>query len=74
MTNRRPTTATSDASPGSGRTGRLRPTLWLLLIISLTLNAAASTIGATAVSVIFGLVTLACATGLVVDHYRHRDG
>ncbi|GAA4949241.1 hypothetical protein [Actinoplanes utahensis] len=73
MPNRYRITDTPDTSPGPMRAGRLRPALWLLLIVGLTANAAASTIGATAVSVVFGLITLGCAAGLVVDHYRRRD-
>ncbi|MEU4419092.1 hypothetical protein AB0F81_00550 [Actinoplanes sp. NPDC024001] len=73
MTNRYRITDVPDPSTGPVRARRLRPTLWLLLLVSLTFNAAASTIGATVVSIVFGLLTLACAAGLVADHYRHRD-
>ncbi|WIM96406.1 hypothetical protein ACTOB_008598 [Actinoplanes oblitus] len=73
MTNRYHSTDAPAASSDPSRAGRLRPALWLLLIISLTVNGAASTIGATAVSVGCGLITLACAAGLVADHYRHRN-
>ncbi|BBH67927.1 hypothetical protein ACTI_46120 [Actinoplanes sp. OR16] len=51
----------------------LRPALWLLLIISLAINAVTSSIGATVVSLAFGLITLACGAGLVADHYRRRE-
>jgi hypothetical protein len=73
MTNRYRITDVPSPSTGPVRARRLRPVLWLLLIINLTFNAAASTIGATLVSVVFGVITLACAAGLVIDHYRRRD-
>ncbi|MDG4816057.1 MULTISPECIES: hypothetical protein [unclassified Micromonospora] len=54
---------------------QLRPILWLLLFVSITANAIASSVGTTAstvISVLFGVVALVCAGSLVVDHYRHR--
>lgn len=53
-------------------TGRLRPVLWLVLILSLAANATASALGATLVSIAFGVVTLGSAAALVVDHYQRR--
>ncbi|GAA4594809.1 hypothetical protein BJY16_001446 [Actinoplanes octamycinicus] len=73
MTNRYRITDASGPTSNLAGARRLRPALWLLLIISLAVNAASSTIGATVVSLIFGLITLACAAGLAVDHYRRRD-
>jgi hypothetical protein len=61
---------TDNISPAAA--GRLRPALWLVLVLSLAANAITSTIGATAISVVFGLITLACATALVLHHYRNR--
>ncbi|BCJ49401.1 hypothetical protein Asp14428_08760 [Actinoplanes sp. NBRC 14428] len=55
------------------RTGALRPLLWLVLVVSAAANAVASTSGDNIfLGAAFGLVTLACATGLVVHHYRGR--
>ncbi|MFC7531639.1 hypothetical protein [Actinoplanes sp. GCM10030250] len=54
-------------------TGRLRPLLWLVLIVSLAANATASALGATLLSVAFGVVTLGSGAALAVNHYRHRD-
>ncbi|GAA1640618.1 hypothetical protein [Actinoplanes couchii] len=52
---------------------KLRPVLWLLLILGLAANAAASTIGAhQLVGSVFGLVALASGTGLAIHHYRYR--
>ena len=61
-------------TPAEPSTGRLRPLMWLFLIIALGANAAASTLGATLVSVVFGAIALACAIGLVAHHYRRRQG
>ena len=63
-------TPTPTSTPSSA--GRLRPTLWFLLIVGLATNAVTSAIGATLFSIVAGLVTLACATALVVGHYRKR--
>lgn len=54
------------------RRGMLRPVLWLLLIISVSANAVTSSLGHMAVSIVFGVVTLAIATTLAVHHYRTR--
>ena len=56
------------------RSGSLRPILWLLLVICAAVNAVTSTAGINMViSIGFGLATLACATALIVQHYRHRS-
>jgi hypothetical protein len=53
--------------------GGVRPLLWLLLVISAAANAVASTTGVNVfVGAGFGLITLACATALIVHHYRNR--
>lgn len=63
-----PTTTTSSGG------GMLRPVLWLLLVISAAANATVSAAGANVIAgICFGLVTLACATALVVHHYRNRE-
>ncbi|MFE7874925.1 hypothetical protein ACFUYE_31835 [Micromonospora humida] len=62
-------------SSSDGR--HLRPVLWLLLFVSITANAIASSVGtttgSTVVSVLFGVTALVCAGSLVVGHYRHRE-
>ncbi|MFI7437292.1 hypothetical protein [Micromonospora haikouensis] len=62
-------------SSNGGR--QLRPILWLLLFVSITANAIASSVGATTastvISALFGVMALICAGSLVVDHYRHRE-
>ncbi|GIF10128.1 hypothetical protein [Actinoplanes teichomyceticus] len=73
MTDRFRVDGTPEPSSAPPPIGRLRPALWLLLIVSLTVNAVASAIGATLAGIAFGLVTLACAGWLVVDHYRRRN-
>jgi hypothetical protein len=51
----------------------VRPVLWCALVISMAANAVTSTSGLPVlVGVSFGLVTLACAVGLVAHHYRNR--
>jgi hypothetical protein len=53
--------------------GLARPLLWLLLVISAAGNMVTSTTGVNVfVSAAFGVVTLACATALIVQHYRQR--
>ncbi|WP_341720615.1 hypothetical protein QQG74_13470 [Micromonospora sp. FIMYZ51] len=69
--------AESAGTPGSAnRASLFRPLVWLLLIISAVTNATLSLVGANVfVGAGFGVATLACATVLVVHHYRHRgDG
>ncbi|MEV4627367.1 hypothetical protein AB0J90_13855 [Micromonospora sp. NPDC049523] len=52
---------------------KIRPVLWLLLVFSAAANVVASAAGANVfVGSGFGLVAVACATALIVDHYRHR--
>ncbi|WP_199511388.1 hypothetical protein [Nucisporomicrobium flavum] len=57
----------------SSNSSPLRPALWLLFFLSVTANAITSGIGATLVSVLFGVIALSCAVSLVVHHYRHRE-
>ena len=53
--------------------GRLRPALWLVLILSAAANMVLSTIvGNPVLSSASGVVALVCATSLVVQHYRGR--
>jgi hypothetical protein len=61
------------APPAIERRGSLRPVLWLLLVISAAGNVATSNIGLNMmIGIGFGLVTMACAAALIVDHYQHR--
>jgi hypothetical protein len=60
------------AKRGGGRGGAVRPLLWLVLVISAAANVVASTTDHVFVGAAFGLVALACATALVVHHYRNR--
>lgn len=53
---------------------RLRPVLWLVLIVSLAANAVTSSIGATVPGIVCGVVAVACAVTLGVHHYRSRRG
>ncbi|WP_433378911.1 hypothetical protein ACQPZX_12545 [Actinoplanes sp. CA-142083] len=59
-------------TPSERRGGALRPILWVLLILSAATNAVLSSVANPFVSSAFGLVALACATTLIVHHYRHR--
>ncbi|MEV0567616.1 hypothetical protein [Dactylosporangium sp. NPDC050588] len=60
-------------TPATERRGVLRPVLWLLLILGAAVNATMSGLGANPfVGAAFGVLTVACATTLVVHHYRHR--
>ena len=55
------------------RRGRLRPVLWLLLVISVAGNVVTSNIGLNImIGIGFGLATLACGAALIVDHYQRR--
>jgi hypothetical protein len=57
----------------SARRGIRRPLLWVLLIVSAAANMVASATGVhLLIGIGFGLLTLACITGLGVDHYTHR--
>jgi hypothetical protein len=63
----------SGPPPAAERRGRLRPVLWLLLVISAAANAATSNAGLNVmIGIGFGLVALACGAALIVDHYQHR--
>jgi hypothetical protein len=54
-------------------TGVLRSLLWVALVLSAAANAIVSSSGNhVLIGAAFGVVTLACAAGLVVQHYRHR--
>ncbi|HEV7963580.1 MAG TPA: hypothetical protein VGP57_13655 [Actinoplanes sp.] len=67
------TNATEPAQHAGTRNGLLRPVLWLVLVLSAAANAVTSTIGINPlVGIGFGLVTLGCATTLIVHHYQHR--
>jgi hypothetical protein len=66
--------APSAAQPASPRDGISRPVLWVLLVISLAGNMVTSSTGVNvAVSAAFGVATIACATTLIVQHYRNRS-
>jgi hypothetical protein len=61
------------APPAIERRGGLRPVLWLLLVISAAGNVTTSNIGLNMmIGIGFGLATLACGAGLIVNHYQHR--
>ena len=50
-----------------------RPLLWLVLIVALAANAVTSTMGFSMfLSAAFGLVVIASATALVMQHRRSR--
>jgi hypothetical protein len=52
---------------------RIRPVLWLLLVVSAVADAVASAAGANVfIGLGAGLVTLACAAALIVHHYQQR--
>lgn len=56
-------------------TGKLRPILWLLLVLSAAGNAGSSFGGVNVVlHAAFGIVTLLCAVALVVQHRRASRG
>lgn len=53
--------------------GAARPVLWVLLAISATGNMVVSTAGLSVIgNILFGVVTVACAAALIVQHYRGR--
>lgn len=59
--------------PVPARPGALRPVLWLVLAVSVAVNVATSAAGVNMmISAGFGLIVLACATALIVDHVRGR--
>jgi hypothetical protein len=61
------------SAPESGPTGRLRPFLWVVLILSAATNAVLSGMTNPFVCSAFGLVALICAVALIVHHYRNRQ-
>lgn len=65
---------TPDSPPAAvERHGRLRPVLWLLLVISVAGNVVTSNTGMNMmIGIGFGLATLACGAVLVIDHYQNR--
>ncbi|MBF9134261.1 hypothetical protein I0C86_35815 [Plantactinospora sp. S1510] len=68
-----PDESSPTAAPTSIRSGALRPLLWLLLVTSVAANVVASAAGSNMfIGAGFGLAALACATALIVHHYRHR--
>ncbi|AGL13694.1 hypothetical protein [Actinoplanes sp. N902-109] len=50
----------------------IRPVLWLILIVAAVANMILSSMGATIAGVVFGVIAVAAAGTLVVDHYRNR--
>lgn len=65
--------ATEPGQHAGTRNGLLRPVLWLVLVLSAAANAVTSNIGISPlVGIGFGLVTLGCATTLIVHHYQRR--
>ncbi len=57
--------------PESTRLRALRPVLWLVLAVGVAANVATSAAGVNMmISAGCGLIVLACATALVVDHVR----
>ncbi|WP_206337525.1 hypothetical protein [Streptomyces sp. Z26] len=62
-----------DPAPVPSERAWLRPVLWTVLVVCAAANAVFSGTGASvAAGIGFGLLTLACATALVVHHYRGR--
>ncbi|WP_367125371.1 hypothetical protein [Streptomyces phytohabitans] len=65
--------AAPDPAPVPSERAWLRPVLWTVLVVCAAANAVFSGTGASvAAGIGFGLLTLACATALVVHHYRGR--
>ncbi|WP_173745287.1 hypothetical protein [Actinoplanes sp. TFC3] len=50
----------------------IRPVLWLVLIVSVAANSVLSSRGSLLAGMVFGVIALASAVMLVVDHYRRR--
>jgi hypothetical protein len=68
---RNPDTYPASHRPAPARLRTLRPVLWLVLAVSVAVNVATSATGANMMlSAAFGLIVLACATLLIVDHFR----
>lgn len=67
-------TSPSSSSPSfeARPADRLRPFLWVVLILSAATNAILSGMTNPFVSSAFGLVALICAGTLIVHHYRNR--
>ncbi|GAA3006958.1 hypothetical protein [Streptosporangium longisporum] len=60
------------ARPAGTRGGMVRPVLWVLLAVSVVLNVVFSSTGTDVLAGVgFGLAALACATALIVHHYRY---
>lgn len=55
----------------TGRGNRVRPTLWLVLVVSLVGNGAMSLVS-TPAGIAFGLVAMACVAGLIVNYRASR--
>jgi hypothetical protein len=54
-------------------TGKARPALWLVVVISSVINVVTSvTVGSVLISNAFGLIALAGIAALISDHYRNR--
>jgi hypothetical protein len=63
----------TSTAPSTRKTaGAVRPLLWLALVLCAAGNAVTSTTGPVPVGIAFGLLTLACAAALIVQHRRHR--
>ncbi|MGW1680600.1 hypothetical protein [Saccharopolyspora sp. NPDC002376] len=61
--------------PTDARAGRLRPLLWLVLVISASANLVLwSTSSGVLIGLWFGLLTALSGMGLIVHHYHHRRG
>jgi hypothetical protein len=52
--------------------GRVRPVLWLVLVISSVVNVVASIAGSLLISNVFGLIALVGIAALINDHYRNK--
>ena len=63
----------AEVADGSARERAHRPLLWFVLVVSAAANSISSTSHLNMLfGVGFGMITLACAIALVVDHYRRR--
>ncbi|TYK51339.1 hypothetical protein [Actinomadura decatromicini] len=68
------TPAAAGASP-KARSRAVRPVLWVLLVFFAAADMVLSRLDANVVvDAAFGLATMACATCLIVHHYRNRRG
>jgi heme A synthase len=67
------TYSTQAPQPAKIPNGKVRPLLWLVLVISGVVNVVTSvTIGSTLIANAFGLIALASIVALINYHYRHR--